>query len=145
MKVTRSRRVRAPTGRVWGMIADAHQLPRWWPRTTRVEGVSSSGWTSVLVSDRGRSVRMDWRVEQTDAPRLRVFSQELAGSPFERLMDSHHVRLRLAPDDDGSRIEIEIERRLRGWARMAPFLVRRAARQEADGALAGLAAAVERD
>ena len=68
MDVRRSRTVAAPLDDVWQIVRDPYHLPRWWPRTQRVEGVSSGGWTSVLVTDQGRSVRADYRVELTKSP-----------------------------------------------------------------------------
>ncbi len=55
MVVRRSRTVSAPVDEVWRIVRDPYHLPRWWPRTQRVEGVSSSGWTSVLLTDKGRT------------------------------------------------------------------------------------------
>ena len=53
MNVRRSRIVGAPREAVWAVVGDPHQLPRWWPRTERVEGVGPGEWTSVLRSERG--------------------------------------------------------------------------------------------
>jgi uncharacterized protein YndB with AHSA1/START domain len=139
----RSRVVRAPVGDVWAVLADPWHMPRWWPRTSRVEGVSDEGWTSVLASDRGHSVRADWAVETSEFPSRRRWVQELEGSPFARLFDFHAIEARLAPaDGDATKVTLEIEQRVRGWARFAPFLVRRAMKRQADEALAGLEQAV---
>ena len=85
MDVRRSRTVAAPLDDVWQIVRDPYHLPRWWPRTQRVEGVSSGGWTSVLVTDKGRSVRADYRVDLTKSRERRRWSQEVAGTPFEKL------------------------------------------------------------
>lgn len=140
MRVRRTRRIDAPPDRVWAIAADPWALPRWWPRTQRVEDVSGTGWTSVMATNRGRSVRVDWRVTASQPPMRRRWEQQIAGSPFERLLDSHRVELTLAPGAGATTVGLEIEQDLRGWARLAPFLVRRAARRQADEALAGLAA-----
>ena len=136
MKARRSRSLGAPAERVWEIVADPYQIPRWWPRVSRVEGVTESGWSTILGSPRGRSVRADWRLVASEAPARRRWAQELAGSPFERLFAQNEVEVRI----DGEQVTIEIEQRVQGWARLAPFIVRRAATKVADEALDGLEA-----
>lgn len=143
MITRRSRVVRAPRPAVWEVVGDPWHLPRWWPRTARVEGVSEQGWTSVLSSERGRSVRADWTLEASEPPELRRWFQELAGTPFARLFEHHAVEVRLEEAPDGTEVTLAIEQTPRGWARMAPFLMRRAARVQIEDALTGLARVVE--
>jgi len=131
VKARRSREV--GTG-AWAFVADPYQLARWWPHVARVEGVTADGWTTVLSSPRGQAVRADWRLVASDPPRRRRWEQELEGTPFSRFLEAHAVEVRV----DGPRVTIEIEQRLRGWARFAPFLVKRAARQQAGQALDAL-------
>lgn len=142
MRARRTRTVEAPAARVWGLVADPWSLPRWWPRTQRVEGVGAGGWTSVMTTDRGRTVRADYRLVTSEAPRRRRWAQQLEGSPFERLLESHEVEVSLEPSGGATAVTIEIEQRLRGWARLAPFLIRRAARRQAAEALDGIERAV---
>ena len=58
---------RARRERVWALVSDPHHLPRWWPRTLRVEDVRQvqggrrSRWTTVLGTERGTGVRVDYR------------------------------------------------------------------------------------
>lgn len=143
--VTRRRRtLRAPADDVWAIAADPYHLPRWWPRTQRVERVSPSGWTSVLETERGRGVRADYRLEASDAPALRRWSQELEGTPFERLFHSLVTELKLGPaPGDGTTVELVIVQRPRGFARFGGLMLRRAARRQLDDALASLAALLE--
>ena len=103
MDVRRSRTVAAPLDDVWQIVRDPYHLPRWWPRTQRVEGVSSGGWTSVLVTDKGRSVRADYRVELTKSGERRRWSQEVAGTPFEKLFREVVYEIALAPAVGGHR------------------------------------------
>jgi uncharacterized protein YndB with AHSA1/START domain len=119
-------------------VSDPYQLPRWWPRVTRVESVDGLGWSTILASPRGRDVRADWRLEKNDPPELRRWEQELDGSPFARLFVQNAVEIQVDPD----RVTILIEQRVRGWARLAPFIVRRAAKKVAGEALDGLQAIV---
>jgi uncharacterized protein YndB with AHSA1/START domain len=127
---------------VWALVADPSALPRWWPRTERVEGVSREAWTAVLRSRRGRPVRADWRLDGEDAGRRRAWAQQLEGTPFENLLAERRVEARLDSDRDGTRVTLELRQRGRRWARFGGFLLRRAARHELDGALAGLEQAV---
>jgi uncharacterized protein YndB with AHSA1/START domain len=127
---------------VWALVADPWALPRWWPRTERVEGVADGSWTTVLRSDRGRAVRADWRLDGEDPPRRRAWAQELAGSPFARVLAERRVEARVAPEAAGARVELELRQRPRGWARFGGLQLRRAAARELDDALAGLEAAL---
>lgn len=143
MTVKRSRLVRAPRAAVWEIAGDPWHLPRWWPRTVRVEGVSEAGWTSVLSSDRGRTVRADWTVEASEPPELRRWVQELEGTPFAGLFEHNAVEMRLDEAPEGTEVTLRIDQKPRGWARMAPFLVRRAAKAQLEDALTGLGRVAE--
>lgn len=136
MKARRSRPLTVPPARVWEIVSDPYQLPRWWPRVTRVDSVDDHGWSTILASPRGRDVRADWRLRASEAPARRRWAQQLEGSPFARLFEQNEVEVRI----DGDRVTLEIEQRVRGWARLAPFIVRRAAKKVADEALDGLEA-----
>jgi uncharacterized protein YndB with AHSA1/START domain len=139
---TRSRTVGAAPEVVWELLADPHALPRWWPRTERVEGVSATGWTAVLRSPRGRPVRADWRLEVVEAPRRRAWAQQLEGTPFEKVLTERRVEARLERAPAGTRVALELRQRGRGWSRFGGFMLRRAARRELDAALDGLEAAL---
>ena len=143
MVIRRSRTVAAPADDVWRVVRDPYHLPRWWPRTDRVEGVSNEGWTSVLTTDRGRAIRADYRVELSKGGERRRWSQELEGTPFERLFAEVVTDLSLAAAGEGTRVEIEVRQKPKGWARFGGFMLRRATRRQIDGALKGLADAVE--
>jgi uncharacterized protein YndB with AHSA1/START domain len=142
MRAQRSRVVAAPAEDVWRLVVDPYSMPRWWPRTQRVEGVHGGGWTTVLGSERsGRSLRADWRLESSRKP-VRRWSQELEGTPFERLLTKHVVQVEAAPQDGTTRVTLTIEQQPRGWARLAPFMLKRAAKRQADEALDGIERAV---
>jgi uncharacterized protein YndB with AHSA1/START domain len=132
--VARRRRVAAPPDAVWALLADPYALARWWPRVERVEGVTGDAWTTVMRSERGRAVRADWRLEASEPPRRRAWAQELAGTPFERVLAERRVEARVGEGD----VTLELRQRARGWARFGGFLLRRAARRELDEALDGL-------
>jgi len=126
------------------VLADPWHQARWWPRVVRMEAVEDGRFTQVLGTARGRGVRADFRVVETVEPRLLRWEQELAGSPFERLLAAAETAISLAPADDGAATTVTIElcQRLLGWSRLAPFLFKRAARRQLAEALAGLDAVV---
>ncbi len=145
MPTTRvSRTLAAPPQAVWEVVADPWHQVRWWPRVVRMEAVDEGRFTQVLGTARGRGVRADFRVLEAEPPRLLRFSQELPGTPFERLLAEAvtTVELAAAPGGGGTLAAIELRQRLRGWSRLVPFLFRRAARRQLGEALAGLDAAV---
>ena len=128
---------RAPD-EVWQVVSDPAQLPRWWPGVTRVEDASALAWTTVLTSPKGKSVRMDYsRVEATEPTRL-VWRQEVAASPFERILEEATTSLELAQTESGTRVAIELEQKPRGWARFAPLQFRAAGKRQVEGAVEGL-------
>ena len=128
---------RAPD-EVWQVVSDPDQLPRWWPGVTRVEDTSAQAWTTVLTSPKGKSVRMDYsRVEATEPTRL-VWRQEVAASPFERILEEATTSLELAQTESGTRVAIELEQKPRGWARLAPLQFRAAGKRQVEGAVEGL-------
>ena len=143
MPTTRRRRtVSASAEAVWDLVADPHHLPRWWPRASRVEDVTADRWTMVLSTAKGRAVRADYRVVASEPPRLRRFAQELAGSPFERLLRSSEIEIALAEAPEGTEVTMELSQRLRGVSRLGGFMFRGAARRTLDEALESLERAV---
>jgi uncharacterized protein YndB with AHSA1/START domain len=136
--VTRSRRLAAAPEAVWRVLADPRSLARWWPRVERVKGITGEGWTTVLRSERGRAVRADWRLDGQEAGRRRAWAQEIEGTPFAKVLAERRVEATVEPAGDGTRVTIELRQRGRGMARFGRFMLRRAARKELDGALAGL-------
>lgn len=135
----RSRTIGATPEQVWRTVCDPHHLPRWWPRVQRVEAVERDRFTEVLATDRGRSVRADFRVLESRAPQVRRFRQEVDGTPFERLLRSAETSIALAPHGDGAtRVTLEIRQRLRGVGALGGVMVRRATRRRADEALEAL-------
>ena len=72
--------------------------------------------------------------------RKRVWRQELAASPFERLLAESFRTIELEPEGDGSTtaVAIIIDHRPRGWARLGFIQLRRATARQAQEALDGL-------
>ena len=73
----------------------------------------------------------------------RVWSQELVGTPFERLFREVVFEVDLAPAAAGTEVGLETRQKPKGWARFGGVMLRRAAKRQADEALAGLAGLVE--
>jgi uncharacterized protein YndB with AHSA1/START domain len=142
--VVRSREVPAAPGDVWQLVGDPYHLPRWWPRVARVEAVAGGRFTEVLGGTRsGRNVRADFRIEEKRKGERLRFSQELAGSPFERVLREAETTIALEPAAaGGTRVAITVRQKLRGMARFGGFLVRRATRKLLDEALDGMEAAL---
>lgn len=146
MPTTRvSRTLAAPAAAVWDVVADPWHQARWWPRVVRMEAVRDGRFTQVLGTARGRGVRADFRIVETQPPRLLRWEQELPGTPFERLLAEALTTVELVPEDgraDATTVTIELRQRLHGWSRLVPFLFRRAARRQLAEALAGLERAI---
>ena len=141
---SRTRKIQAPRDAAWDLASDPHNLPRWWPKVGRIEQVGEHGWTKVFLTERGRPVRADYTLLEAQRPELLVWRQELEGSPFERLMDEAITEVRLADAGDAVEATLVLRQQLRGWARFAPFLVRRATRRLLDDALDGMQRCLER-
>lgn len=144
MPTTRvSRTLPVPQEAVWEVVADPWHQVRWWPRVRRVEAVEDGRFTQVLATDRGKGIRADFQVLETDPPRLVRWQQELAGTPFEPLLEASLTAIELAPAGDGATtVSIELSQELRGWSRLAPWTFKRAARRQIGEALANLERAV---
>ncbi|HEU0023086.1 MAG TPA: SRPBCC domain-containing protein [Thermoleophilaceae bacterium] len=140
MTVRRERRVSATPAEVWRVVADPWRLPAWWPGVARVEEATTEAWTTVMTSGKGRSVRADYTRVSAEEPHRLVWRQELAETPFERLLTESATEIELSAEGDETRVELGLVQRPRGWTRFAPLQLRLAARRQADAALDGLAA-----
>ena len=134
-RTRRTRTLDATPEQVWRTVCDPHHLPRWWPRVQRVERVDPEHFTEVLSTDKGRSIRADFRVVESRAPEVRRWVQEVEGSPFERLLRSAETEVRLERDGDATRVTVTLSQRLKGLGAFGGLMVRRANRQVADEAL----------
>jgi uncharacterized protein YndB with AHSA1/START domain len=138
-KTVRSRRIGAPPDAVWRVVGDPHQLPRWWPGVTRVERVDRERFTLVMPTKRGKPVRLDQRVSESVELERRGWTQELPGTPFERLLEAWTTTIELQADGDGTIVRLVELQQLRGSFRPGALLQRRPARKRVEGALTALA------
>jgi uncharacterized protein YndB with AHSA1/START domain len=135
----RSRVLKASQQRLWELISDPHHMPRWWPGVTRMENVESDRWTQVFKTRKGRPVRADFHLLESEPPSLRTWEQELPGTPFERVLNELVVEIRLeAVAGAGTEVTIVNRQKLRGYSRSGGFLMRGAVRRRLDDALDGL-------
>jgi uncharacterized protein YndB with AHSA1/START domain len=143
--VTRHSGFDAPLERVWNVVSDPWSLPRWWPRVQRVEEVSDSGWTMVLMSDRGKPIRADYTLADSRPMEKLEWRQELEETPFERMLSQSRVVIELGDDEDSGSTEVTLRstERLRGLARLGAPMVRRATRRRLSEALQQLGELVE--
>jgi uncharacterized protein YndB with AHSA1/START domain len=142
-RVSRSRTIAAEPDRVWDLVSDPHNLPRWWPRTQRVEDVRDPGgrrahWTTVLGTERGTGVRADFRcIGATQGVRY-AWEQQVAGTPFERILKSSRLEIGLEPDAAATEVTLTSEETLRGLSRLGSSMMRGATRRRLDEALEGI-------
>lgn len=129
-RVTRTRTVEAPVADVWKLVSDPYGLPRWWPRTGRVENVEGSGgrrtrWTMVLETAEGRGVRADYRCISSAEGERYVWEQELEGTPFERHLKASKIEIGLREKGGGTEVKISAVQTLKGMSRLGSPLMRR--------------------
>jgi uncharacterized protein YndB with AHSA1/START domain len=129
--------------RVWGLVSDPHSLPRWWPRTKRVEDVRGgegkrAQWTAVLETERGTGVRADYRCTASTADTRYAWEQQLAGTPFDRILRHSRLEVALADAGEGTKVTLTSEEALRGMSRLGSSMMRGASRRRLDEALDGI-------
>jgi hypothetical protein len=154
----RSRTLQARPEDVWEVVADPHHMPRWWPEVKRMEAVEEDRWTQVYTTKRGRPVRMDFHLLESDPPGpggdppgRRVWEQDIAGTPFERVLGEAVTEVLVepatgpaGPDGGATLVTIALRQRLRGYSRTGGFLLARATKGKLDEALNGLEEIVTR-
>jgi uncharacterized protein YndB with AHSA1/START domain len=145
----RTRRVGVPPQEVWALVEDPHSMPRWWPDVRRMEDVQEDRWTQVFMTKKGKAVRADYNLLESEppgpdaaSPGRRVWEQELAGTPFERVLSESIITLVVEPAEGGSLITLAHHQRLRGASRTGGFLLRRATTDKLNQALDGIERAV---
>jgi uncharacterized protein YndB with AHSA1/START domain len=148
--VVRRRRIPAPVQEIWSVISDPYHLPRWWPRTSRVENVSGGEgkgrrWTQVLETRDGRGVRADYRCISAANGERYVYEQQLDETPFEGILRSARTEIRLQSEDGTTEVTLASVQRLRGLSRFGSPMMRRATGRTLAEALAGLERAVAGD
>ena len=134
-----SRILDAPPERVWRTVGDPRHLARWWPKVQRVEAAEGAHFTEVLQTDRGRPVRADWTITESDDAQRLVCEQSVAGTPFEGVLASATREIVLQPAGEAATVvTITLRRTMRGMARASALMMRRATARQLDAALDNL-------
>jgi uncharacterized protein YndB with AHSA1/START domain len=147
-RVTRKRTVAAPVTEVWKLVSDPYSLPRWWPRTARVENVDRkdggrrSQWTKVLQTAEGRGVRADFRCLSSASEERYVWEQELEGTPFAKHLKESQVEIALQVDGEATQVALSSVQTMRGLSRLGGMMLRRAQGAILDEALDGIEGAM---
>jgi uncharacterized protein YndB with AHSA1/START domain len=143
-RVFRRRTIGAPPQDVWDLVSDPYSLPRWWPRTSRVENVERRGggrrsqWTKVLATAEGRGVRADYRCLSSAENERYVWEQELEGTPFARHLKASRVEIALRGADGETQVTLSSVQTLRGMSRLGSPMMRRGQGAILDEALDGI-------
>ena len=141
-RVTRKKTISVQPEGVWQVVSDPYNLPRWWPRTQRVEGVEGEGagaqWTQVLGTAEGRGVRADFHCTESIDGRRMSWTQQIPGTPFERHLKAYAVELELEADDGGTAVTLTVGQTLRGLSRLGSPMMRKGQGAVLDEALEGL-------
>jgi uncharacterized protein YndB with AHSA1/START domain len=142
--IKRTRVVKAPVAEVWRVIEDPYQMPRWWPRVERMEGVEDDRFTQVFKTKRSRTVRADFRVLASEPPGgeyasgHRTWTQEVEGTPFETVLSESITEIAVDPADGGTRVTLAQRQRLRGYSKTGALAMRSVTSKRLDEALKGL-------
>jgi uncharacterized protein YndB with AHSA1/START domain len=143
-RVTRKRTIAAPVAEVWDLVSDPYSLPRWWPKTGRVENVERksggrrSQWTKVLETSEGRGVRADYRCLSSAENERYVWEQELEGTPFARYLRSSRIEIGLRAREQETQVSIASVQALKGLSRTGSPMMRRGQGAILDEALDGI-------
>ena len=131
--------VAASPDEIWALVSDPHHLTRWWPDVQRIEAVTADAFTQVMMTKKGRAMRVDFGVIVSEPPCIRSWELLPAGTPFERVVALWRTTVTLEPDPaGGTLVTIEEQQRMQGTLRLAGVLQRRASRRRLRDALAGL-------
>lgn len=134
----RTRWIPAEQPRVWELLSDLHSRPRWWPRLSRVEGVTGGQWTEVFQTRQGKAMRLDFHLVSVDPPHRIVWEQQLAGTPFARMLAESLTEVALESDGAATIVTITQHQKLRGSSRTGGVLLRRGTAKRLGEALTGL-------
>ena len=118
------RTVAAPPDDVWAHVGDpvppAALVAAGRARRGRAAATASR---SCCAPRRARAIRADFRVVRSQKPEVRRWRQEVAGTPFEGILESAETEIRLEPAGEaGTRVTLEQDQRLRGLARFGGFM-----------------------
>jgi uncharacterized protein YndB with AHSA1/START domain len=137
-RTSRQATLAAPPEQVFRLISDPDHLARWWPGVNRVEAVVDDRFTLVMPTRKGRPMRVDFRTLTSEPPHRHAWAQEVVGTPFERVLAEHVTTIELHGHADHTHVTIEARQRLRGYALLGSWMLRRVNRARLESALASL-------
>jgi len=143
-RVSRRRTIEAPVAEVWKLVSDPYNLPRWWPRTARVENVDRkdggrrSQWTKVLETAEGRGVRADFRCISSATEERFVWEQQLEDTPFAKHLKHSGVEIQMRGEGTGTEVELSSAQTTRGLSRLGSPMLRKGQGAILDQALDGI-------
>jgi hypothetical protein len=106
-------------------------------------GERRARWTAVMETEKGRTVRADFRCTSAAESKRYVWEQELEGSPFERILAASSVQIDLEPAaDDRAKVSLRSMQKLRGLSRLGSPMMRGGSGRNLDAALDGIEAAL---
>jgi hypothetical protein len=97
------------------------------------------------MTKRGKHVRLDFHLVRAEPPSRLVWEQELAGTPFARVLAESVTEIVLEPEASATRVTIVRRQKLRGYSRTGGLLLRRSTREQLDEALTALARVLAED
>lgn len=105
---------------------------------TEPVGDEPARWTAVLQTGRGSGVRADFRRSAHEVQRRYGWSQEVEGTPFERILRRSALEISLRTRDGSTEVELASDETLRGLSRLGSPMLRGAAKRRLDEALDGI-------
>ena len=138
-RVSRARTIAASAEDLWRIVGDPSHLARGWPKVERIEGVRRGSFTEVMRTKKGRTIRADFHIVDSDRPRRFIWTQDLPGTPFERFLALNETEALLEAADGGTRVTLTSRQKLRGLSRIGGgFMLKRATKKQLDEALSAL-------
>ncbi len=99
-----------------------------------------------MKTNKGKTVRADYRCTASTAGERIVWEQQLEGTPFEGFLRSAELEVRVDESGAGeSKVQIEARRGLRGMSRLGSVMMRRATGRTLNRALDGIEQALRTD
>ena len=136
---------------VWELVSDPYSLPRWWPRTSRVESVDRKPGGQAQPVDQGagdgRGARRAGRLPLPQLGRgraLRLGAAARRARPFERHLRRSMVEIGLRAEGEGTEVSLTSEQTLRGMSRLGSPMMRGGQGKILDEALDGHRAGADR-
>ena len=108
-------------------------------------GERRTRWTAVLDTEAGRGVRADYRCVSAARNERYLWEQEIADTPFERILKAARTEVRLRPTGGATEVTLETRQALRGLSRFGSPMMRRATGRTLTDALDGLELALRPD